>query len=71
VIDAIKYNLGLSDRDVRHTQSVLRDHGNLSSASCLFSYKRLLEEQVSRPGEHAVMVTMGPGSTIETCLLRF
>ena len=71
VIDAIKYNIGLTEHDVRHTVSVLRDFGNISSASVLFSYKRLLEEGVVREGDYGVLMTMGPGSTIETALLRW
>jgi 3,5-dihydroxyphenylacetyl-CoA synthase len=71
VIDAIRINLGLSRYDVRHTMSVLRDHGNLSSASFLFSLQRLLEENKVGRGDHGVLMTMGPGSTIETALLRW
>lgn len=71
VIDALMYNLGLTHHDVRHTTSVLADHGNLSSASFLFSYQRLLREGRIRPGDHGVMITMGPGTTIETALLRW
>ncbi|QMU70589.1 3,5-dihydroxyphenylacetyl-CoA synthase DpgA [Streptacidiphilus sp. P02-A3a] len=71
VIDAVGVNLGLTRHDVRHTTSVLRDYGNLSSGSFLFSYQRLLEEQVARPGDHCVLMTMGPGSTIETALARW
>ncbi|MDT0345439.1 3,5-dihydroxyphenylacetyl-CoA synthase DpgA [Streptomyces litchfieldiae] len=71
VIDAVRVNLGLSRHDVRHTTGVLRDFGNLSSGSFLFSYERLLDELVVTPGEHGVLMTMGPGSTIETALLRF
>lgn len=71
VVDAIKYNLGLTDHDVRHTHSVLRDFGNLSSGSFLFSYKRLMDEGKVRRGDFGIMMTMGPGSTIETALLRW
>lgn len=71
VIDAIKYNLGLSAWDLRHTVSVLRDHGNLSSGSFLFSLQRLLDEGVVERGDHAVMITMGPGTSIETALVRW
>lgn len=71
VIDSIRVNLGLTRHDVRHTTGVLRDYGNVSSGSFLFSYQRLLDEGVVRPGEHGVLMTMGPGSTIETALLRF
>ncbi|MEU6036871.1 3,5-dihydroxyphenylacetyl-CoA synthase DpgA [Actinomadura sp. NPDC047616] len=71
VIDAVVVNLGLSRHDVRHTISVLRDYGNVSSGSFLFSYERLQEENVARPGEYGVLMTMGPGSTIETALVQW
>ena len=71
VIDSVKVNLGLTARDVRHTSSVLRDYGNMSSGSFLFSYQRLLQEGQVQPGDYAVMMTMGPGSTIETALLQW
>lgn len=71
VVDAIKYNIGISEHDVRHTHSVLRDYGNLSSGSFLFSYQRLLQEGRVKRGDYGVMMTMGPGSTIETALIRW
>jgi 3,5-dihydroxyphenylacetyl-CoA synthase len=71
VIDAIRHKLGLTEHDVRHTRSVLRDYGNVSSGSFLFSYSRLLGEGAPRSGEYGVMMTMGPGAQIETALLRW
>jgi polyketide synthase Type III len=71
VIDALRVNLGLSRHDVRHTLSVLRDYGNLSSASFLFSFKRLREENVTEPGDYGVITAMGPGSTIEMALIQW
>ncbi|MEV3872968.1 3,5-dihydroxyphenylacetyl-CoA synthase DpgA [Streptomyces sp. NPDC049906] len=71
VIDSVVVNLGLTRHDLRHTVGVLRDHGNVSSGSFLFSYERLLDERVARPGDHGVLMTMGPGSTIETALVQW
>ncbi|OPF82260.1 type III polyketide synthase [Streptomyces antioxidans] len=71
VIDAVVVNLGLTRYDVRHTVGVLRDYGNVSSGSFLFSYERLLDEGVAEPGEYGVLMTMGPGSTIETALVQW
>ncbi|MET7335680.1 3,5-dihydroxyphenylacetyl-CoA synthase DpgA [Nonomuraea sp. NPDC005650] len=71
VIDAVTVNLGLTRHDVRHTTGVLRDYGNVSSASFLFSYERLLEERVTETGDYGVLMTMGPGSTIETALVQW
>ncbi len=71
VIDAIRVNLRLARHDVRHTIGVLCDYGNLSSGSFLFSYERLLRERVTEPGDYGVLMTMGPGSTIETALIQW
>ncbi len=71
VVDAVVVNLGLTRHDVRHTTGVLRDHGNVSSGSFLFSYERLLDEGVAAAGDYGVLMTMGPGSTIETALIRW
>lgn len=71
VVDAVVVNLGLSRHDVRHTTGVLRDYGNLSSGSFLFSYERLADEDVTRPGDYGVLMTMGPGSTIEMALIQW
>lgn len=71
VLEAIKQCLGLSDDDIRHSVSILRDFGNQSSGSFLFSYQRLIEEQVAKSGDYMMMMTMGPGSTIECGLARF
>lgn len=71
VIDSIKYSLNITEHDVRHTTNILQNYGNLSSGSFLFSHKRLLEERVAQKGDSVVMITMGPGSTIECCLGEF
>jgi 3,5-dihydroxyphenylacetyl-CoA synthase len=71
VIDSIKLSLGLAEHDVRHTRSVLRDYGNISSGSFLVSLERLLAEGRVTAGDRGVMVTMGPGAQIETALLEF
>jgi 3,5-dihydroxyphenylacetyl-CoA synthase len=71
VIDSVKLSLGLEEHDVRHTRSVLRDFGNISSGSFLVSLERLLGEGCAAPGDRGVMVTMGPGAQIETALVEF
>ena len=71
VIDSVKLSLGLEEHDVRHTRSVLRDYGNISSGSFLVSLERLLAEGCVSAGDRGVMVTMGPGAQIETALLQF
>jgi polyketide synthase Type III len=71
VIDAVRVNLGLTRYDLRHTMSVLRDRGNVSSGSFLFSYERLMNDKSVSDGDWGVFMTMGPGSAIELALVRW
>lgn len=71
VVDAIKYNIGIPEYAVRHTRSILREFGNLSSGSFLFSYEQLTREGIAKQGDWGVTIAMGPGVTIETGLLRW
>jgi polyketide synthase Type III len=71
VVNAIREANGLTEHDVRHATGVLRATGNLGSATVLFSYEHLLQEQVVAPDDLGLMVTMGPGATIEAALIRW
>lgn len=71
VIAGVERCLGLEGQALRHTKSVLRDFGNISSGSFIVSFERLIEENNIRSGDHAVMLTMGPGAQIEAALLKF
>jgi polyketide synthase Type III len=69
ILSAIEKQLHLSEGKLKHTRSVLHDFGNISSGSFLFSYERLLMEQA--PRGFGVMMTMGPGLTIECALISW
>jgi 3,5-dihydroxyphenylacetyl-CoA synthase len=71
VISAIGEANGLTPHDLRHSTNVLRRYGNLGSPTVMFSYEELLKEDMVAKGDYGVMVTMGPGATIETALLRW
>lgn len=71
VIEGAKKSLGITDFDVRHTRSVLRDYGNISSGSFLVSHERLLKEGVIQDQDMGVLIAMGPGATLEACLVRY
>lgn len=71
ILDAMEKTLQLPGNALRHTRSVLHDYGNVSSGSFLFSFQRLIEEKIVRPHEHGLVMTMGPGLTIEMALLQW
>lgn len=71
ILTGMQNKLGLEAQALRHTRSVLRDFGNVSSASFLFSYSRLMQEGLVRAGDLGLLMTMGPGLTVETALVRW
>ena len=71
VLDSVVYSLGLSRHDVRHTLSTLHSNGNMSSASFLWSYQKLLAEGAVSKGQYGVFITMGPGAAVESALCHF
>ena len=60
--------LGLDERVVEGSMHVLREYGNMSSATILFVLQDLLERHPGRPGP-VVAAAFGPGLTIETALM--
>jgi predicted naringenin-chalcone synthase len=71
LVEAMKKSLGLTDSDLRHTISVLREFGNISSGSYLFSLARLLEEGTMQPDDLALAIAVGPGVSVEVALLQW
>ncbi|MCB0311412.1 MAG: hypothetical protein KDD42_09265 [Bdellovibrionales bacterium] len=49
---------------------VLRDYGNLSSATILFVIDAFLKDRQLMPGENAIVMGIGPGLTVELILLE-
>ncbi len=68
VLDAIEGALELKNGALDPARRLLRDYGNLSSASVLFELADVLPS--IRPGEHALALAVGPGFSLETVLLR-
>ena len=66
IIDASRDALGIEEGQVEASRSVLRDYGNMSSATILFVLDRLLEQ--SEPGERLAAFGFGPGLTLEGAL---
>jgi alkylresorcinol/alkylpyrone synthase len=54
----------------RHSRDVLREHGNMSSPTCLFVLERFVQAGEICPGEHAVVAALGPGFSSEYVLMR-
>jgi len=68
VMDVAEDELGLSPIQLEPSRSVLRDHGNMSSATILFVLDRALAD--IGPGAMALGIGFGPGFAIELSLWR-
>jgi predicted naringenin-chalcone synthase len=68
VLDAVEKGLALAPAALATSREVLRDFGNMSSATVMFVLQKLLA--VARPGETGCAMSFGPGLTAETMLFH-
>ena len=71
VLDRARELLDLTDAQIGYARSVLRDCGNMSSATILFVLERVLRAEVAVPGDWGLMIGLGPGFAAEGALLRW
>jgi alkylresorcinol/alkylpyrone synthase len=70
VVDAYRKALGLGGDDLRHTEAVLRRHGNMSSPTALFVLAEAQREGRIREGDRLLLGALGPGFAGEFALLE-
>ena len=64
VLDAVEIGLSLPPDALRHSRAVLRDHGNMSSATIMFVLERILKECADQA--RGFGMAFGPGMVAET-----
>jgi alkylresorcinol/alkylpyrone synthase len=71
LLQGIEAELGLSNGHTGPSWDVLREYGNLSSASVLFVLHEWLTKRRVSPGAYGLMAAFGPGFTAEQLLLQW
>lgn len=71
IIESVQGALSLSDEQVRTSFEVLANNGNVGTPSIFYVLARTIEQNDPAPGEHGLMVTIGPGVTVGLMLLRW
>jgi predicted naringenin-chalcone synthase len=71
VLDALAKEFHLSEPDLAASRRVLRDHGNMSSATVLFVLDEMMRSGHLVPGDSAVMASFGAGFSAYAALLRW
>jgi len=69
VLDGLAQCLGLSAAQTAVSRTILRDYGNLSSASVLFILDRFLTTERAQAGDLGLLLAFGPGFSAEALLL--
>ncbi len=67
VLDAVEFGLGLAPEALARSRAVLRDFGNMSSATVMFVLRRILAAEA---GTRGLAMAFGPGMVAETFRFR-
>lgn len=71
ILEVIEQELDMTRHDNRYAYQVLRDYGNMSSATVLFVLKELMNELTQAEQHEPVLsFAFGPGLTLESMLLK-
>ncbi len=73
ILDAVQHGLALDPDALRHSRSVLRDFGNMSSATLMFVLDRILRAREEHPASNipdGMAMAFGPGLTVESFAFR-
>lgn len=69
IIDQVRTAMALRPEQVAASREVLRDYGNMSSATILFVLRNILERPFGGGSETVCAMAFGPGLTVEMALL--
>ncbi|HZQ06634.1 MAG TPA: type III polyketide synthase [Anaerolineae bacterium] len=69
IMEHIERRLELAPDDLQYSRAILRNYGNMSSATILFVLDEIIKKGIPEEGDHAVLMAFGPGLTMEACLL--
>jgi predicted naringenin-chalcone synthase len=70
ILDALQEGLEISDEKMVPSRNVLKNFGNMSSASILFVLKEIINSGELKKDENVCAVAFGPGLTMEVVLLK-
>ena len=66
ILEAIEKSLSVPKQALSHSYRVLRDYGNMSSATILFVLKDMFQQLQSEESRNIFAMAFGPGLTLET-----
>lgn len=70
IVQAVEELFGSLGKNIDHTKAVLREYGNMSSATVLYVLERFMVQGVKK-GDIGLMLSFGPGFTAQRLLLQW
>ncbi|MDY8136106.1 type III polyketide synthase [Aquimarina sp. 2201CG5-10] len=70
IVQTVEELFGDLGKNIEETKAVLRDYGNMSSATVLYVLEQFMEKQ-PLPGELGLMLSFGPGFSAQRILLEW
>lgn len=70
IVQTVEDLFGQLGKNIDHTKAVLRDYGNMSSATVLYVLERFMEHDAKK-GDIGLMISFGPGFTAQRLLLQW
>ncbi len=69
ILDRVETGLGLDPAALTASRAILREYGNMSSATILFILRMLLDDDAIADGATVSALAFGPGLTVESALV--
>jgi len=70
IIQTVEDLFGQMGKNINHTKAVLRNYGNMSSATVLFVLKAFMDEPQPQ-NSYGMMLSFGPGFTAQNLILKW
>jgi predicted naringenin-chalcone synthase len=70
ILDSLQTGLKLSDEKMLPSRNILKNYGNMSSASILFVLKEILDKSEIHRNDYCCAVAFGPGLSMEAALFK-
>ena len=69
ILEALSKGLSLTDEDLAVSYKILKEYGNMSSATILFVLKEMWEHMPEGENAHIFAAAFGPGLTMESVIM--
>ncbi|WP_246942019.1 type III polyketide synthase [Bacillus pinisoli] len=70
VIQAYEDSLGFTQHHTKHSQTILQEYGNMSSATVYYVLNEFMKEDIP-DGEYGIIAALGPGFSSELLLVKW